>query len=447
MRFAKTAAASLSSLSRRMAVDRRGNVAVLVALSLPVLVGFAGLGLETGVWYKTKRVAQNSADAAAISGAIERAKNNSLGMTTTATAEAVRNGWSNAASSTFALNNPPSSGPNAGVAQAVEVRLSMQQPALFSRLIRTDATTIGARAVATLKENGDACILALDPTAQSALQIQGSTTVNVNGCIVASNSKHARSIDVTGNGYLNAKSMWSAGGHNVGNSSQLILETPPVDYAWPLADPYAGLSNPSPGACTVNLGNGNGQVSYTGTYTLSPGVYCGDLNIGSQDVVTFNAGTYYIDRGNLTVNAGARLSCNCTATGSGVTFVLTSTGSANQIGTVTINGGGTITLQAPSVSTPDSTYPYPGMLFYQDRRAASNGSNKFNGNSGMNLGGAIYFPSQEVQWSGNDTTSGPSCTQIVARLVTFIGNSTLNNSGCGAAGVSRVVANIVSLIE
>jgi Flp pilus assembly protein TadG len=444
--FRKFVTDALSCFSR-LAFDRRGNIAIIVALAMPVIVGFVGLGLETGVWYKTKRVLQNSADAAAMSAAIERAKGNSGGMTATAQAEAGRNGWSSASPSTFAMNNPPTSGPNTGLAQAVEVRLTSQQPALFSRLIRTNATTIGARAVATVKSNGEACILALDTTAQSALQIQGSTSVNVNGCIVASNSKHARSIDISGNGSLVAKSMWSAGGHDVGNSSVLTLETPPVDYAWPLDDPYAGLSNPSPGSCTVNLGNGNGGTSYTGTYTLSPGVYCGDLSIGSQDVVKLNPGTYYINKGSLTINAGANVTCNCSAAGSGVTIVMTSTGPTSQIGSVTINGGGTITLNAPSPGSPNATYPYPGMLFYQDRRVGTNGSNKINGNSGMNLGGAIYFPQQEVQWSGNDTTNGPSCTQVVARLVTFIGNSTMNNTGCGAAGVTPVVASIVSLIE
>ena len=56
----------------------------------------------------------------------------------------------------------------------------------------------------------------------------------------------------------------------------------------------------------------------------------------------------------------------------------------------------------------------------------------------MNIGGAVYFPSQQVQFSGNNATGASRCTIIVARLVAFTGNSALNDSGCLAAGVKPV---------
>ncbi|HLO78055.1 MAG TPA: pilus assembly protein TadG-related protein, partial [Magnetospirillum sp.] len=56
---------------RRLAADREGAVAVMLALALPVLVGVSALAIETGLWFTERRVLQNAADAAALSGAFE----------------------------------------------------------------------------------------------------------------------------------------------------------------------------------------------------------------------------------------------------------------------------------------------------------------------------------------------------------------------------------------
>ena len=45
--------------------DRSGTIAVLLALALSAIVGFAGLGTEVASWYYTKRAMQGAADAAA----------------------------------------------------------------------------------------------------------------------------------------------------------------------------------------------------------------------------------------------------------------------------------------------------------------------------------------------------------------------------------------------
>ena len=55
--------------------DRRGASAILLGIALPVLVGFVGLGVETGIWYLEKRELQEAADSAALAGAREFAAN------------------------------------------------------------------------------------------------------------------------------------------------------------------------------------------------------------------------------------------------------------------------------------------------------------------------------------------------------------------------------------
>src|SRR6516162_7255586 len=49
--------------------SERANVATMVALLAPVLVGGLGLGAETANWYLTTRAMQNAADEAAIAAA------------------------------------------------------------------------------------------------------------------------------------------------------------------------------------------------------------------------------------------------------------------------------------------------------------------------------------------------------------------------------------------
>ena len=67
------AAISVPPIWARFWRDRRGAVAVAVAVLLPVLIGFAGLGVEVGWWFWIQRQNQSAADAAAISAALEYA--------------------------------------------------------------------------------------------------------------------------------------------------------------------------------------------------------------------------------------------------------------------------------------------------------------------------------------------------------------------------------------
>ena len=50
--------------------DRRAMTAITFALSMPVLVGAGGLGVEVGYWYFAERRLQTAADLAANAGAI-----------------------------------------------------------------------------------------------------------------------------------------------------------------------------------------------------------------------------------------------------------------------------------------------------------------------------------------------------------------------------------------
>lgn len=88
---------------------------------------------------------------------------------------------------------------------------------------------------------------------------------------------------------------------------------------------------------------------------------------------------------------------------------------------MTFNGGANINLVAPTTGT------YAGLVLYQDRRAPyCQNCNKINGNSSSLIEGAMYFPTQELQVSG-DSGMNTNCIQLVAWQLAFTGNTTVTN--------------------
>lgn len=433
-----TSNTSRKSPSRRHSLlrDRRGAVLATTAVAMPVMMGFAAIGVEVGLWYADRRDLQTAADAAALSGAFERVRGNPAGLQDAARREARRNGFNiGAPANQIAVNNPPLAGSMAGEGNAVEVVLVRQHEVLFASLFLSAPVGVAARSVASVEVTGEACVLALDRTASAAVYNQGSTVVNMAGCVLAANSNALDSIKISGSATVDAYSLWTVGQVDSSGGS-LSLTRPPTENAWELDDPWASLTVQPYGSCQYNDTKFTGEVA-----TISPGVYCGGLDIGGTSVITMQPGTYVINRGDLKIGAQATVRCSCPNPEDGVTFVLTSSGAASDIGDIDIRGGADIQLRAPSGAAD----PYRGVLIYQDRRASTAGVNKLNGGASMSLSGGIYIPQQAVEFSGNNAAT--ACTQIVARTVTFIGNSTINNAGCQAAGVQPVTVTAARLKE
>ena len=419
---------TLLNRANRFLRERSGAIMLTYGLMMPLLLGLVGLGVETGLWYTAKRDAQTQADAAALSGAFERRRSNPEYSVVSAAAlqEAVRNGFINVSPNTIVINNPPTTGPNQGIQSAVEVIIAEPQTLLFSSL-NLNALSVRARSVAAVETTGTACVLALHPDAASAIHNQGNPTISMDGCILAANSNDSSAIDIGGSANIDADGLWTAGAVDIGSNATVTLDEEPTINAWPLADPYESLTIDAFGGCDYS------DTAFSNvTLTIDPGVYCGGIDFGANAIITLNPGTYYIDEGDLRMAASAVVRCSCPNPEDGVTFVLTSSGSVNNIGTVVINGGADVLLRAPTADAD----PFKGILVYQDRQAPPSGTAvKFNGGSDMLLTGAIYIPNQTIEWSGGNAAAGSTCTQIVGLKVNFVGNSTIVNTGCDTAGI------------
>lgn len=100
-------------------------------------------------------------------------------------------------------------------------------------------------------------------------------------------------------------------------------------------------------------------------------------------------------------------------TGSGVLLYLTGNGTS-----FTINGGGAITLSAPSSGD------YKGILIMQDRASNVGATNKLNGNSTTKITGSIYTPTQVISMNGNGAFGqGDTSMPLIADQLSFSGSS------------------------
>lgn len=419
---ATLASAQARSAARRLVADRSGASAVMTGLSLAVVLGFAGLGVDLGVGYHARRSAQSAADSAAFSGAAALLAG-TADVDGQARAVAASYGLAHGQNGVVVtVNDPPASGPFANDPKAVEVIVERPLARFFSQLFVGGPSVVRARAVAKAGTAGDACVIALHETASASALETGTADVNLVGCSLFANSNSATAFELKGSASVRADSVGIVGGYSVSNNSTLTTKNGVRTGERPIEDPYKDVQPQQPSGCSPNsLG--------TGTYT--PRTFCNGVTINSGAVVTFEPGVYVVDRGLFRVNGGATLK------GEGVTIVLTSS-TGSDYAQLHINGDSTVSLSAPTSG------PYAGLVFYQDRRAAAGGDNIFNGGATQSIRGAIYFPNQTVTFTGGSSTSADGCTQILASKLAFRGNTTLGLK-CEGAGV-RMAGGIPTVL-
>ncbi|HYG25351.1 MAG TPA: pilus assembly protein TadG-related protein [Caulobacteraceae bacterium] len=385
--------------------DNKGNIAVMAALTAPLLVGGAGLGVETGYWYYEQLRLQQAADAAAYAAALEHLAGFEDKMEPRAETAAALNGFDSPEN--VHIYWPSQAYP--ADERTVDVELVHYVPRAFSAVFGEDVVTIRAKATAKYDPSSNACLLALSTSAPGAIYISGNGAMNITGCVVSSNSISPTSINAQGSSMSSMPCMSTAGGVSLNANVTLTSCDAPITGLPPVADPYDSVPLPTPGACKNWPGSGN----------HTPGTYCGNIPGIHNRIHTFAAGTYIFDGADLAVNGsmGGGMSCP-----DGCTFVFMNGAS------VSMNGNPTIAIAAPTAGT------YAGMLFMGDDSVEDF---TFNGNpSSSTMTGVIYFPAGNVQYNGSFTGFN-GCTQVVANTITWTGNTQLSVD-CSAQGMSVI---------
>ncbi len=405
----------------------------ITAILLPVVIGFAGLGLDMTHIMMERRALQSLADSAALMSVHTVADDMTDPALFTRVVDHLSEQGFDATTDTLTITDPPSSGVAVGLSNYMEITISRQVQMAFASIIWDSATTVATRAVAGKVIVGEGCIVALEETADRALYFTGTADVNAD-CGVATNSSSAEAIYVGGRAELTADLVMAFGGVEVAGAATLTTESPVQEFSSKAVDPYGAegddLQIPPVGACDY------GAVTAGDDAVMLPGRYCGDLTVQGSNV-SFSPGVYIIDGGDFVSNA------NSDMYGDGVTFILTASDPAN-VGNIRMNGSTTADFTAPALGEE-----YAGILFFQDPAATEYGaSNVFNGGSNLLFDGVLYFPNQEVTFTGGANFS-PACMQIIGKSVKFTGSSVIKNDEavCASLGLKSVMQIRVQLVE
>jgi Flp pilus assembly protein TadG len=398
-------------LLRRFLRSREGNIAIISTLMIPAIIGFCGLGAETAYWYYRQRDLQGAADIAAYDGTLVlRGGGSSTAVTTTATADAATNGW-RSPSGTITVNTPPTSGSHQN-SRSVMVTLTENETRYFSQIFgNTAPVVITVKATATYDSAGPACFLGLDKSKSGTVQFWCNSTAAFTACNVVSNSLASDSLKVGGAANVSVPCANSAGGADVTTGLVLTDCTVVGIDKPPAADPYASLPAPTWSSCSNAPANAS-SLGTDGAVTCYNGSSLSNIHTN----VTLH-GTIVVNGGQFSTNATGNI------TGTGVTLYLTNGA------TVTLNGSSTVNLSAPTSGT------YAGIVMFGDRTQSFQ-TNIINGNNSSQMTGAVYFPSQEVDFLGNFTGLN-GCMQLVADVIYYTGNGTFATN-CTGTGVKEI---------
>src|SRR5580698_178564 len=415
----------------RLTDHESGQMLVLTALCMTVLMGFLALAIDVGVLFHTKRNAQIAADTGAIAGALQekfggtphpQCGRGESGVQCSVQNAVVANGVP--AADLVSVNTNPTNGFHTGSGY-VETIVSIPNPTYFLSAFRGAKTplTVTARAVAGMAPS-TTCIYVLDPTDPDSLDVGGSITAPDCGIQVNSDSQSASCDEGAA---VTAPFVHIAGGQNTGGGCEAISTTKVVTGVVPAGDPLSSLTTTLTGGSTSLLCSLLNTI--TGLVNAATQLPSALLNIGGLDVqVTCFSGRNVLLSGLTLGNPG-----------SNQLFIFEN---GLQIsGNVTINGTldiaqgvfsqtGQLTINAPN----DPTNPLNGIAIYQPGSNTTPCS-RTNRNpclkitlGGGTANGIIYAPTSTVSIQGAGGIGGIVAYQLdVTGPLSLTGNYNLAN--------------------
>ena len=355
----------------------RGQILVITAAAMVVLLGIAALVVDLGMSWMLARQEQNAADPAALAAArhLQDAAGNPAWSQALGEADACfyaqQNGFfagdagcaAAIASGKLDVNAPPASGPFMNRAGYVQVIIAETHPSFFGRIFGQSVAHVTTDAVAANQagDSNSSSLVALQPncSAGAAGEVNGGGTINIFpvtagtvGGYVHVNSTCGSSLDDSCNGgggsalsisgtlktpyaYVTGACAQPGGG-----GLQCTAGSPCLDEgALPIGDPLAGVPEPtlsdfpngrcpdgsfstpsSTAACELKRGPhcppdpANSAIDIC---TLSPGVYYGGWEVGSRVRLFLEPGMYILAGGGIGL-AGTEASIEAVTNASGV---------------------------------------------------------------------------------------------------------------------------------
>lgn len=378
----------MTRLIAKVARKESGQVLVLAALSLVVLIGFTGLTVDVGMAQYTRSKMQNAADAAALAGASE------LPTAGTAIITATDYAASNGAPDWIITATTP----YAGDPNKIEVVCAGESESFFTKVLGIEIGNVGARAVAerASMQGGpfDYTVFSGDPN--YTLTFNGSNTT-VRGSAHSNDdfTINGSSQEITGS--AEAVSKFTMNGSNqtiVGTcqAEQITTNGSNIHIGAQLESAAAWIDMPDFSELIQTEAESAGQA-YLGNRTFNGSNHSVDSPI-------------YVD-GNLTVNGSG-------FSGKGIVLV-----------------SGNITFNGSNLSSSGSS-----VCFY-----SKNGNITING-SHVELDGLVYAPNGTITMNGSHQTVNG---RVIGNRVVF--NGSTYDIASGAGDLDCLPRSGVKLIE
>jgi Flp pilus assembly protein TadG len=403
--------------------SERGQALVIIAVGMIALIALTALTIDGGNAYSDRRHAQNAADTSALAAALAKIRHQDLSVA--GLARAAENGYDNDGTSNIVeIFTPPIIGlyscsgtegqkinPITGARfcdEYIQVRITSYVKTYFAPIVGVTQMTNQVNAVARAIGGGPfplfggQAVASMNESDCKSVTFQGGATATLEGSGLYVNSSCFDSafFNNSSAGRLNAPCLYAVGGIQANPSTIQIPSTCYSQHQPP--QPFPAFPNPE---CT-------GTATKTGN-TMSPGTYNPGGKFPPAGVTTLESGTYCLENANFTLNA------QDTLVGHDV-FIYVKTGG------VTINGGATVTLDAPGGIAADGSCvesgdAYQGLLLYVDKDNDS--AVGLSGGGALNLIGTILAPASECTIIGGGAAAAPLQTQIACDKVTFSGSS------------------------
>jgi hypothetical protein len=476
-------------MDRRSRRSGRGQILVIFAGGLVLLLAIGALVIDLGFVFMIRRQEQNAADPAAIAAAryIRSAGGSYADMVNVACFYAHKNGFFGGPGSTAAcipandpngtvlsVNNPPlaDAGNLVGRMDMVQVTIKRPHQTFLGNVIGVRAIDVASTAVAAFTD-GDSnsnSLIALNNTSECATgRVSGGANVTItsvtdpstglpfDGGYVHVNSSCGNPVNLNnacGNGEGSAALKIDGSGSNLSaphvythgtctRANNNSFTAPLTEDAVVIGDPLANIPPPRiadypAGAClgvtTTPTGvNSRGICKFTaaGTYDLLPGVYYGGWDIQNNVTLHLAPGLYIIAGGGIGLRASGSITSVSTATGATAPIMIFNTDNPNY----SCPGGPQYACQQSVDFTASSTLtvrgiasgPYRGILVWQDGEGS--GAEQpvtLGGQTNLNIAGTVYAPKALVNLTGGSSGTGVASVQIISWEFDISGGASLS---------------------
>ncbi len=379
--------------------SRAGNIALMFALVLPLLLGAAGGAIDYAHFHLKRQALQQVADKAALAGARQYVIADAEGKVPSNVARHVAQDGIAKADAMGAQEDVSADLEQATV--TVDITYTFQP----SFLVGMFKSPLGFKVTATAQARGSAnvCVIALEPGGDHVIHLDDDASLSGNQCAVYANSTAPKALASKKNAMITAAQTCSAGGYEGGANN---FNPSPTTDCPPREDPLATRTIPeTPGGCDHT------DRKVESSTTLAPGVYCKSLKIEKNATVTLQSGIYFIKDGMFEIKD------NATVAGVGVGLVFV--GDNPELHIV---DDARVELQAPLSGD------MAGVLLWLD--PAATGPRKFliKSPNVSKLVGTIYLPKGEFVGeidAGGEIADASAYTAIIADKITLKKNSNL----------------------